>query len=122
MLLPIAMIRTSSLDSLSTEADVFYVEHSSKEDTPAGNKTPVVLNSSQILESLAREAITISSVASPVVIIESDSNEPTVPYRFGNQHPIVQPSLNDPNLPPDPLIILATKAVIEADPPQRDED
>ena len=64
------------------------------------------------------EAITISSVASPepqIAKIDSDSNEPTFPYAFGTQHPIVPPSLNDFNLPPDPFNVLATMAVIQQD-------
>ena len=64
------------------------------------------------------ETITISSVASPqpqIVTIESDSNEPTFPYAFGAQHPIMPPSLNDLNLPANPLNVLATMAVIQQD-------
>ena len=62
------------------------------------------------------EAITISRVASPepqIVTIESDSNEPTFSYAFGTQHPLVPPSLNNLNLPPNPFNVLATKAVIQ---------
>ena len=44
--------------------------------------------------------------------IDDDSNEPTIPYSFGQQLPIVPPSLNDLNLPPNPFNILATMAVI----------
>ena len=47
--------------------------------------------------------------------IESDSTEPTVLYAFGTQHPIVPPSLNDLNLPPNPFNVLATMAVIQQD-------
>ena len=64
---------------------------------------------------MAKETITISSVASPelqIVTIDSDSNEPTIPYGFGNQHPIVPHSLNDLNLPPNQFIVLATMAVV----------
>ena len=64
------------------------------------------------------EAITISSVASPepqIVTIDSDSNEPTFPYAFGTQHPIVPPSLNDLNLPPNPFTVVATMAVVQQD-------
>ena len=64
------------------------------------------------------EAITNSSVASPepqIVAIDSDSNEPTLPYAFGTQQPIVPPSLNDPNLPPNSFNMLATMAVIQQD-------
>ena len=64
------------------------------------------------------EAITISSVASPepqIVTIDSDSNEPTFPNAFGIQHPIIPPSLNDLNLPPDSFNVLASMAVIQHD-------
>ena len=64
------------------------------------------------------EAITISSVAFPepqIVTIETNFNEPTFPYAFGTQHPIVPPSLNDLNLPPNPFNVLATMAVIQQD-------
>ena len=64
------------------------------------------------------QTITISSVDSPepgIVTIVSESNEPTIPYGFGSQHPIVPPSLNDLNLPPNPFNVLATMAVIRAE-------
>ena len=64
------------------------------------------------------EAITKSSVASSepqIVTIDSDSNEPTFSYAFGTKHPIVPPSLNDLNLPPNPFNVLATMAVIQQD-------
>ena len=67
---------------------------------------------------MEREAITVSSVTSPepqLVTIDSNSNEPTFPYAFGTQHPIVPPSLNDLNLPPNPFNVLATMAVIQQD-------
>ena len=48
-----------------------------------------------------------------MVTIDSDSNEPTFLYAFGTQHPIVPPSLNDLNLPPNPFNVLATMAVIQ---------
>ena len=67
---------------------------------------------------MEREVITISSVASPeprIVTLNSDSNDPTIPYGFGSQQPIVPPSLNDLNLPPNPFNVLATIPVIQAD-------
>ena len=91
---------------------------SSEEDSPAGNNTPVVLNSLQLSGAMARQTTTISSVASlepQIVTIVSDSNERTMPYGFGSQHPIVPPSLNELNLPPHPFNVLATMAVIRAD-------
>ena len=67
---------------------------------------------------MEREVITISSVASPeprIVTLDSDSIDPTIPYGFGSQWPIVPPSLNDLNLPPNPFNGLATMAVVRVD-------
>ena len=67
---------------------------------------------------MEREVITISSVASPeprIVTLDSDSNDPTMPYAFGNQQSIVPPSLNDLNLQPNLFNVLATMAVIRVD-------
>ena len=102
----------------STNSDVFYAEQLSPETSPIRNNTPVILNSTQLLEAMDPETITISSVASPepqLVTIDSDSNEPTFPYAFGAQYPIVPPSLNELNLPPNPFDVLATMAVIQED-------
>ena len=113
----IKMYRNPSLNS-STDSDVFYVEHSSPQRSPIRNNTPAILNSTQLSGAMEPEAITISSIASPepqIVTIESDSNETTFPYAFGTQHPIVPPSLNDLNLPPNTSNMLATMAVIQQD-------
>ena len=102
----------------STNSDVFYVEQLSPETSPIRNNTPIILNSTQLSEAMDPETITISSVASPepqLVTLDSDSNEPTFPYAFGAQHPIVPPSLNDLNRPPNPFNVLATMAVIQQD-------
>ena len=67
---------------------------------------------------MAKETIAISCVASPepqIVTIDSDSNEPTFPYGFGNHQPIAPPSLNDLNLPHNPFNVLATMTVIRQD-------
>ena len=114
-----------SLSSSSLESDVFYVERSSEEGSPIRSNTPAILNSTEISGAVERETITISSVASPepqIVTIDSDSNEPTIPYGFGNQHPMVPPSLNDLNLPANPFNILATMTVVHQIPNQHDED
>ena len=113
----ITMYRNPSLNS-STDSDVFYVEQSSPETSPIRNNTPATLNSTQLSGAMEPESITISSVASSepqIVTIDSDSNKPTFPYAFGTQHPIVPPSLNDLNLPPNPFKVLATMAVIQQD-------
>ena len=107
-----------SFDSSSTESDVFYVDQSSVEGSPIRNNTPAILNSTEISGAMEREVITISSVASPeprIVTLDSDSNDPTIPYGFGSQQPIVPPSLNDLNLPPNPFNVLATMAVVGVD-------
>ena len=94
------------------------MKRSSGEGSPIRNNTPAVLSSAELSGAMARETITISSVACPepqIVTIDSDSNEPTFPYRFGHQHPILPPSLNDLNLPHNPFNVLATMAVIRED-------
>ena len=109
---------TSSLDSSSTESDVFYVASSSEECSPISSKTPAILNSMELSGAMAGETTTISSVASlepRIRTIDSDSNEPTIPYGFGCQHPIVPPTLNYINLPPNLFTVLAKMAVITAD-------
>ena len=106
------------LDSSSTESHVFFVEQSSVEGSPIQNKTPAILNSTEISGAMEKEVITISSVASPeprIVTLDSDSNDPTIPYGFGSQQSIVPPRLNDLNLPPNPLNVLATMAVVRVD-------
>ena len=60
---------------------------------------------------------TISSVASPefnIVTLDDDSKEPTMPYGFGLQLPINPHSLNDVNMPPNPVNILATIVVVNS--------
>ena len=111
------MYRRFSLVS-SADSDVFYVERSSTESSPIRNNTAAILNSMELPKAMARETITISSVASPepqTVTIDSDSNEPIFPYGFGNQHPVMPPSLNDLNLPHNPFNLLATLAEIRQD-------
>ena len=111
------MYRNSSFNS-STDSDVFYVEQSSPERSPIRHNTPIMLNSTQLSGAMDPETITILSVASPepqIVTIESDSNEPTFPYAFGTQYPIVPPSLNDLNLPVNPFNVLASMEVTQQD-------
>ena len=113
----LTMYRNSSLN-LSTDSNVFYVEQSSVEGSPIQNNTPAILNSTEISEPMERGVITISSLASPeprIVTLDSDSNDPTIPYGFGSQQSIVPPSLNDLNLPPNPFNVLATMAVVRVD-------
>ena len=104
-----------SLNSSSTESDVFYVEQTSTEGSPIRKNSPAIFNSTEISEVMEREVISISTVASPeprIVTLDCDSNDPTMPYGFGNQQPIVPPKLNGLNLPPNPFNVLATMAII----------
>ena len=106
------MASNSSLNS--NDSDVFCVEQSSNDQSIPRPNTPIVLNSTEISGDDTREMISISSIASPepqIVTIDDDSNEPTMPYGFGRQFPIVPPSLKDLNLPPNPFKILATMAI-----------
>ena len=106
------MALNSSMNS--TDSDVFYVEKLSNDQTVPRPNTPIVFNSTEISGDDTQKIISISSIASPepqIVTINDNSNEITMPYAFGRQLPIVPPSLNDLNLPPNPFNILATMAV-----------
>ena len=111
---PFDMSFNLSLDS--TDSDVFYVEQISNEPSPRKNNTPNILNSTELSEHHTAPMPSVSSIVSPqpqIFTIHDDSNEPTMPYGFGRQLPIVPPSLNDLNLPPNPFNILATMAVVD---------
>ena len=104
----------SNLSLNSTDSDVFYVEQSSNDQSIPRPNTPIVLHSTKISGDDTREMISISSIASPepqIVTIDDDSNEPTMPYGIARKLPIIPPSLNDLNLPPNPFNILATMAI-----------
>ena len=105
----------SNLSLNSIDSDVFCAEQSSNDQSLPRPNTPTVLNSTEISGNDTREMISISSIASPepqIVTIDSNSYEPTMPYGFGRQLPIIPPSLIDLNLPPNPFNILATMAVV----------
>ena len=105
---------SSNISLDSTDSDVFYVEQISNEPSPRRNNSPDKLNSTERSEHHVARMPSISTIASPqpyIFTINDDSNEPTVPYAFGRQLPIVPPSLNDLNLPPNPFNILATMAI-----------
>ena len=107
--------RMANLSLASDDSDVFYVEQSSTEPSPRRHNTPNILNSTELSEQHTARMPSVSSIASPqpqIFTIDDDSNEPTMPYAFGRQLPIVPPSLNDLNLPPNPFNILATMAVV----------
>ena len=99
----------SNMSINSIDSVVIYVEQSSNNPSiPRPNK-PIVRNSKEMAGN-----DTISAIASPgpqIVTIDSESNEPTMPYGFGRQLPSISPSLNDLILPPNPFNILATMVV-----------
>ena len=67
----------------------------------------------------------IFSVSSPepdIVAPDDDSNDPKLPYGFGAQQPIVPPCLNDLNLPPNPLNVLAAMTVVQQNPTQHEDN
>ena len=106
---------SSNISLDSTDSYVFYVEQISNEPSPQRNNSPDILNSTERPEHHAVRMPSISTIASPqpyIFTINDDSNEPMIPYGFGRQLPIVPPSLNDLNLPPNPFNILATMAVV----------
>ena len=105
---------SSNISLDSTDSDLFYVEQISNEPSPQRNNSPDILNSTERLEHHATRMPSISTIASPqpyIFTINDDSNEPTIPNGFGWQLPIVPPSLNDLNLPPNFFNILATMAI-----------
>ena len=105
---------SSNISLCFTDSDVFYVEQISNEPSPQRNNSPDIINSNERSEHHATRMPSISTIASPqlyIFTINDDSNEPTIPYGFGRQLPIVPPSLNDLNLPPNAFNILATRAI-----------
>ena len=105
------MFRQSSPEV--NDSGLFFVEQTSNGPSPPRPNTPIVLNSMEFPGNNTPEMITISSIASPdpqTVSIDTDPNEPTMPYGFERQLPIIPPSLNGLNRPPNPFILLATMA------------
>ena len=101
----------------SIDSVAFYVEQSSTDESLPRPNVPVVLNSTEMSGNDTREVISISSLASlelQILTIDSHSNEPTMPYGYGQQLPIIPTSLNDLNLPPKPFNILTTMAVVNS--------
>ena len=104
----------SNISIDSTDSDVFFVEQTSNKPSPQRNNSSNLLNSTELSEHPATRMPSISTIASPqpyIFTINDHSNEPTIPYGFGRQLPIVPPSLNDLNLPRNPFNILATMAI-----------
>ena len=99
----------------SVDSDVFFVEQISNEPSPQRNNSPNILNSTEISHTQTAGMPSVSSIAAPepqILTIHDNSNEPTMPYGFAQQIPIIPPSLNDLNLPPNSFNILATMAVL----------
>ena len=109
----------------SIDSDVFFVEQLSSESNPQRNNSGTTLNSTELSGIYRREMSTLSSVTfheQDIVTLNDDSNDPTVPYGFGVQQPIVPPSLNDVKVPPNPFSILATRAVVQPNSTQHDDN
>ena len=107
------MLSNISIDS--TDSDVFFVQQISNEPSPQRNNSPNFLNSTKLSEHHTAGMPSVSSIASlepQILTIHDKSKEPTMAYGFGLQLPIVPPSLNDLNLPPNPFTILATMALV----------
>ena len=107
------MASNTSIDSM--ESDVFFVEQIFNERSPQRHNSPNILNSTALSTTLTAGMPSVFSTASlepQTVTLNDDSIEPTMPYGFGRQLPIVPRSLNDLKLPPNPFNILATMAVV----------
>ena len=94
---------SSYISMASSDFDVLYVEQLSNEPCQQRNNSPNILSSTEIAQTFTARMPSVSSIASPeprTFTVSDISNEPTMPYGFGQQLPIVPPSLNDLNLPP----------------------
>ena len=86
--------------------------------------TTIQMSSIQLSGDHIIQAFTKSSVASSELIFFTlgyESNEPTFPDGFGRQTPLVTPSLNYLNLPPNWFNIVATMVVVRPTRPQSEE-
>ena len=116
---------SSNISLDSTDCDVFFVEQLLDELSPRRNNSPDTFLSTERSEHQAARMPSISTIASPqphILTINDNSNEPTLPYGFGRQLPMVPPSLNYLNLPPNPFNILATMAVVHQTQNTHDEN
>ena len=98
----------------SNDSDLFYVEQSLGEPSPCRPNSPFIPTSTEMSGKNTQEIITLSCIASPepqIVMIDSDPNEPTLPYGFGRQLPIIPPGLKDLNLPLNPFNIPTSLAI-----------
>ena len=93
----------------------FFVEQLLNEPSPQRNNSKKILRSRELSGTHTREMPTFPSVTSPepdLVTLDDDSNDPTFPYGFEVQQPIVPPSLNDLNLPRKTFNMLTTMVVV----------
>ena len=94
---------------------MFFGEEISNEPSPRRNNSPKILNSTETSHTHTAGKPSVSSTAFPepqILTIHGNSNEPTMPYGFGRQLPLIPPSWKDLNLPSNPYNILATMAVV----------
>ena len=113
----------SKISINSIDSDVFFGEQIFSEPSPQRNISLNYINSTEQLRTHTKEMPKYSSFASSesdIVSIDDNSNEPTFRYGLGAQQPIVPPSLNNLNLPPNPYNILAAMTVIQQNRTQRD--
>ena len=77
-----------------SDSDVFYVERSSAKQTPLKRDNSNVRNATELSGVHVGDLIKISPVTSPepnILTVESDTNEPTIPYSYGTQDPQSRP-------------------------------
>ena len=94
---------TANTSSISLDSDVFYVEQLSDKPSPPRKSTLEVLNSTELSGVHPREAITISTVASPgpgVITISSVLNDPTIRYEYKRQNILFPPESDRPESAP----------------------
>ena len=114
---------TTIISVNSIDSDVFFVEQLSSEST-----TNKILKSWKIHraneDSHKRDADTLFNYTPEPDIVTSDDdfNDPIIPYGFGVHQPIVPPNLNDINLPPNPVNIIATMAVDQPSPTDHNDN
>ena len=107
---------SSNISIILEDSDVFFVEQISNEPSPQRNNSPNILNSTEISHTHTARVPSVSLIGSPepqILTIHDNSNEPTMPYGFGQQLSIVPPSLNNLNLPPNLFNIPATMVVVD---------
>ena len=105
----------SSISIDSPDSDVFFVEQLLNEPSLQRHNSPNILNSTELSETQTTGMSSVSAIASPepqILTPNDDSIEPTIPYGFGRQLPIIPLSLNDLKLPPNPFSINAMMTVV----------